>query len=452
MLLLSFSARNHRSLRDETVLDLTRPSFRTLRPRGGGTWQDQTYPVAAILGANASGKSAIVDALWYARSAIMASASGWLSQKKMPRDAFALDDSSMSASSEFAFDFVLDGVRHQYRFEIDDEGVVGESLFDLPGARRRRLLLRDSTGMVKLHPDLGPIGPVAKRELVLSRALQLGRGGLEKIAGGLLGGVMVLPLGEDHRRSTAKNLAEILLSPEGAGESSREYVVSLLQMADIGIVDAGLDEEVLPPELLEVQRHLNLAQKKLFDVGGPGRGEGEEKLLGFLDDVVRNLWFEHQGTRSRPGKLSLERESAGTVAWLALVIPAVVTLQQGGVLVVDEIDSSLHPHLVEMLIGFFADEQKNPLGSQLICTTHDSYLISPQSSVKLEPEQIWLTEKGNDGASELYSLADFPRHKGANVAKRYLSGRYGGVPSLAPSFLGRVLDLDGEPSAVQDAG
>jgi len=450
MLLLSFSARNHRSLRDETVLDLTRPSFRTLRPRGGGTWQDQTYPVAAILGANASGKSAIVDALWYARSAIMASASGWLSQKKMPRDAFALDDSSMSASSEFAFDFVLDGVRHQYRFEIDDEGVVGESLFDLPGARRRRLLLRDSTGTVKLHPDLGSIGPVAKRELVLSRALQLGRGGLEKIAGGLLGGVMVLPLGEDHRRSTAKNLAEILLSPEGAGESSREYVVSLLQMADIGIVDAGLDEETLPPELLEVKRHPNLAQQKLFGAGDLVKSE--ESFPGFLDDVVRNLWFEHQGDGSRPGRLSLERESAGTVAWLALVVPAVVTLQQGGVLVVDEIDSSLHPHLVEMLIGFFADEQKNPLGAQLICTTHDSYLISPQSSVKLEPEQIWLTEKGNDGASELYSLADFPRHKGANVAKRYLSGRYGGVPSLAPSFLGRVLDLEGEPSAVQDAG
>lgn len=450
MLLLSFSVRNHRSLRDEAVLDLTRPSFRTLRPREGETWQDQTYPVAAILGANASGKSAIVDALWYARSAIMASASGWLSQKKMPRDAFALDDSSMSASSEFAFDFVLDGVRHQYRFEIDDEGVVGESLFDLPGARRRRLLLRDSTGTVKLHPGLGSVGPVAKRELVLSRALQLGRGGLEKIAGGLLGGSMVLPLGEDRRRSTAKNLAEILLSPEGAGESSREYVVSLLQMADIGIIDAGLDEETLPPKLLEVQRHLNLAQQKLFGTGDLVKKE--EDFPGFLDDVVRNLWFEHQGDGSRPGRLSLERESAGTVAWLALVVPAVVTLQQGGVLIVDEIDSSLHPHLVEMLIGFFADEQKNPLGAQLICTTHDSYLISPQSSVKLEPEQIWLTEKGNDGASELYSLADFPRHKGANVAKRYLSGRYGGVPSLAPSFLGRVLDLDGEPSAVQDAG
>ena len=450
MLLLSFSVRNHRSLRDEVVLDLTRPSFRTLRPREGETWQDQTYPVAAILGANASGKSAIVDALWYARSAIMASASGWLSQKTMPRDAFALDDSSMSASSEFAFDFVLDEVRHQYRFEIDDEGVVSESLFDLPGARRRRLLLRDSTGTVKLHPDLGSVGPVAKRELVLSRALQLGRGGLEKIAGGLLGGVMVLPLGEDHRRSTAKNLAEILLSPEGAGESSREYVVSLLQMADIGIVDAGLDEETLPPELLELKRHPNLAQQKLFGAGDLVKSE--ESFPGFLDDVVRNLWFEHQGDGSRPGRLSLERESAGTVAWLALVVPAVVTLQQGGVLVVDEIDSSLHPHLVEMLIGFFADEQKNPLGAQLICTTHDSYLLSPQSSVKLEPEQIWLTEKGNDGASELYSLADFPRHKGANVAKRYLSGRYGGVPSLAPSFLGRVLDLDGEPSAVQDAG
>jgi len=250
--------------------------------------------------------------------------------------------------------------------------------------------------------------------------------------------------------STAKNLAEILLSPEGAGESSREYVVSLLQMADIGIVDAGLEEETLPPELLEVKRHPNLAQQKLFGAGDLVKSE--ESFPGFLDDVVRNLWFEHQGDGSRPGRLSLERESAGTVAWLALVVPAVVTLQQGGVLVVDEIDSSLHPHLVEMLIGFFADEQKNPLGAQLICTTHDSYLISPQSSVKLEPEQIWLTEKGNDGASELYSLADFPRHKSANVAKRYLSGRYGGGPPRAPSFLGRVLDLDGEPSAVQDAG
>ena len=69
---------------------------------------------------------------------------------------------------------------------------------------------------------------------------------------------------------------------------------------------------MLPPELLEVQRHLNLAQQKLFGAGDLVKSE--EDFPGFLDDVVRNLWFEHQGDGSRPGRLSLERESAGTVA------------------------------------------------------------------------------------------------------------------------------------------
>ena len=122
------------------------------------------------------------------------------------------------------------------------------------------------------------------------------------------------------------------------------------------------------------------------------------------------------------------------MAWLATAVPALEVLRNGGLLLVDEVDASLHPHLLDLLIGMFSDEEVNTQGSQLIFTSHESYILSPLSEVELEPEQVWFTDKDFDGATQLTCLADFPRHPDANVAKRYLTGRYGGTPRLSPSL------------------
>ncbi|WP_160319802.1 AAA family ATPase [Curtobacterium sp. S6] len=152
-----------------------------------------------------------------------------------------------------------------------------------------------------------------------------------------------------------------------------------------------------------------------------------------FSQASRYLVFTHRGNGENSPEFSIEDESDGTIAWLATAVPALEALRGGTLLLVDEIDSSLHPHLLEVLLGAFADPTVNTRNAQLVFTSHESYVLSPLSEVALDPEQIWFTDKSYDGATEVACLADFPKHPDANVARRYLLGRYGGVPRLAPN-------------------
>lgn len=139
---------------------------------------------------------------------------------------------------------------------------------------------------------------------------------------------------------------------------------------------------------------------------------------------------------------SIHDESDGTIAWLAIAVPALEALRGGGLVIVDEIDASLHPHLLDVLLGVFADPTVNTKQAQLIFTSHESYVLSPLSDVNLEPEQVWFTDKTYEGVTELTCLADFPRHPDANVAKRYLTGRYGGTPRLSPNTFAALVSRE----------
>ena len=98
-------------------------------------------------------------------------------------------------------------------------------------------------------------------------------------------------------------------------------------------------------------------------------------------------------------------------------------------LVVDELDSSLHPHLVQELVQLFHDPQHNPHGAQLIFTTHDTFLLDVAGLFRRD--QIWFTEKQADQSSRLYSLWDqFSPRKNESLGRAYLQGRYGAVPIL----------------------
>lgn len=98
MILLSFTVRNHKSIRDEVTLDLTHPSLRTLQPTEGD-WNAVSYPLAGIFGGNATGKSSVLDALTYMFAAIASSATSWLGSKVMPRAPFLLDGDAMTSTS-----------------------------------------------------------------------------------------------------------------------------------------------------------------------------------------------------------------------------------------------------------------------------------------------------------------------------------------------------------------
>jgi AAA15 family ATPase/GTPase len=110
------------------------------------------------------------------------------------------------------------------------------------------------------------------------------------------------------------------------------------------------------------------------------------------------------------------------------------------VLIADELDGSLHPELAAETIRMFYDLRLNRRGAQLLFSSHDvSMLSTVYGRPLLDRDQLWFTEKNDEGATELYPLADLKPRKGENIERGYLSGRYGAVPGLSPGELARSL-------------
>ena len=142
--------------------------------------------------------------------------------------------------------------------------------------------------------------------------------------------------------------------------------------------------------------------------------------------------FIHRGA-DKDVRFSPSDESTGTLRLLELTARAIPVLDGGGLFLVDEIDASLHPLLTAALIRLFQSPEVNKNGGQLLFTSHDATLLgSIDGEDVLQRDQVWFTSKGDDGASELFPLAEFkPRRQGENRQKRYLNGSYGAIPELS---------------------
>ncbi|WP_058234216.1 AAA family ATPase [Devriesea agamarum] len=442
MVLLSFTVRNHKSIRDEVAIDLTRPALKTLQPKEGD-WSSVIYPLAGIFGGNATGKSVVLDAFLYAFTAIRQSATVWQEAKSMRRAPFKLDGNSQTSTSLYELDLVHDGRRYLYGFEVDRDGIKREWLRDVPSSRWRTLLMRDrDENVLTFHQSFGSKIEVTPRELVLSRALLLKDSPIHAFARDLVESFDVVLAKDSHRTARLSGLADSL----AYREITLAGLVTLLQVADIGVMKVDIEETNFPERIYRAIRRFARDLSEEGDKDGStesqedGDEEQEELEADELEQVARRLLFTHQGTADDCPPFSVGEESDGTIAWLTIAVPALEALREGGLLLVDEIDASLHPHLVEVLLGAFADPLVNTRHAQLVFTSHEPYLLSPLSDVRLEPEQIWLTDKTNEGVTELACLADFPKHPDANVAKRYLAGRYGGTPRLSPSLFAALVD------------
>jgi predicted ATPase len=196
-----------------------------------------------------------------------------------------------------------------------------------------------------------------------------------------------------------------------APSNGRESALALLRFADLGIDDVQIveDSSAEPQASTQVQREPRRLLRLLHRVAG------------------QELPFD------------LNEESAGTQMWFSLIGPTLSVLRSGRVLLLDEIDASLHPRLSARLLELFQDPETNPNGAQLIFTTHDTSLLN-----HLNRDEVWLTEKGDGGATTLTALAEYGGDKvrrSLNLEKAYLQGRFGAVPELDQFRLRRALGL-----------
>ncbi|MGW2092549.1 AAA family ATPase [Promicromonospora sukumoe] len=444
MILLRFRVENHRSIRDEAELSLVRPSLTTTRPKDED-WIGATTRVAGIYGANASGKSTVADALKFFRATIVESATSWNLRKTIPQEPFLLDPDSKSSPSGYAVDVVLGSMRYQYGFELDESAVRHEWLYDYPSTKHRVLFERNGQefnfGRSLIGAPRRHASATGERELFLSKARSNGHELLGSVWSELVDGLVIADFSEQDRRLRLDQITDGIAD----GSIDLRDVTTLLQVADIGITEVAIDESATSdadhsarPESawqpydakkrlpsIYVERHRRTGKTRVW--------------LTEREEVKKALTFQHLGFDGT-FPLSVDAQSTGTLSWLSLALPALTILRQGGVLVVDEIDASLHPQLSQVILRMFKDPDYNHTGAQLVFTTHDTYLLSNQSDSVLLPEETWFTEKHRDGATSLFSLSDFPTRDDQNFAKRYLDGRYGAVPRTARSFLASLLD------------
>jgi len=198
-------------------------------------------------------------------------------------------------------------------------------------------------------------------------------------------------------RLLEEDAAEQLQPPgEAQKKSILEGFRGLLKKADVGIVDLRVE-----------------------------KNGTDDKRRG-----VPRFFLRHQ-SKSDDAWLPLEEESRGTQMLFHMALSILQVLQNGGVLLVDELERSLHPMLAREIIRQFNDPTANPQNAQIIFTTHDTNLLGTTcGEPALRRDQVWLTEKDVEGATVLYPLTDYKPRKAENLERGYLQGRYGAIPFL----------------------
>lgn len=378
---------------------------------------------AAVYGANASGKTNLFRALAFMRAAVVDSHRNWAPGGKIPVETFQLDPSWAERPSSFEADLVLDGTRFSYRFDANSERIVYEALHAFPASRRQTWFERDPEKTPRiffgkfLQGENRTIESLTRpNSLFLSAAAQNNHEQLKPLYGWF---AKRLHFVNRVNRQVLEAMAAEACSRPGA----QTFLASALRAADVGIREFSVVDEALPDE----QREL---VKRLLDAFGR-----EELKSSELPETVKRLQFRHGGAASTDFPVfGPEQESDGTLAFLGILGQVATAAADGGTLVVDELDASIHPLLSQAIVRLFNDSERDIHAPvlQLVFNTHDTSLLDANI---FRRDQVWFVEKGADGSSRVYPLTDYRPRKGENLRRGYLMGRYGGVPVLSLAAL-----------------
>ena len=421
--LLSIRTKNVRSFRDGMDFSLMATGLAEERYVRPVTWREGGSPigvlaVAGVFGANGSGKSNLLKVMDDMRSHVLHSFRQGDLEGRIPRRPFVLDQGAQNQPSRFDIDLILEGVRHEYGFIVSDEHVVEEWAYHYPKGRAalifRRIGDEVEAGSIERQKTRAVQELIRSNALFLSTAASAKHGALLPLYKWFSRNLI---LAEADSRPWRQALTTQMLSED----HHRDRVLALLQAADLGVTSAQKREPdpIMQERFRRAVRILQGIEEEPESDEGPTFEELGVELV-------------HRGTGGEEVLLQAEDESLGTRVWFGLIGPVVQALESGSVFLADELDASLHPALVTELVRLFQDPETNPRRAQLVFNSHDPTLLGDSVGERLlGRDQIWFTEKGNDGSTRLYPLVDLDPRKQEAIGKRYLDGRYGATPILS---------------------
>lgn len=409
-MLIQFNFKNYKSFRDEATLDLSAAKMTEFSDRVVCVGSEKILPVAAIYGANASGKSNVYNAFEYMTEYVVESFKYGDEEEKFTEyrpTPFLFDSKSENVESSFEVYFTIPGDKaeksYNYGFCVGKVGITEEWLNVKAKTARK-------------------YSPVFYRSEDTLDLTGIPKNSRENIEVALEKQVLIVSLGAKLKIAKCKAIRDWFFTN---------------QFADFGdVITNFFMSRRLPKEFVED----NNVQKKVVEYFAsfdenikdfrvekiPAEGDSKE-------DKYKINALHKKIDSDEMAEIPLAMESAGTLKMFALYPELQEVINKGSVFFIDELNARLHPLLVRNFILTFLNPQINVNHAQLVFTTHDTWQLSNQL---LRRDEIWFTEKSHQGISTLYSLADFVDEDGTRIRKdesyekNYLIGKYGAIPTL----------------------
>lgn len=400
-MLCQFTFENFASYKDSTTLDMQAASIQEMEEKLIVSKDKRSFlPVAAIYGANGGGKTKALEALYRCIAAVMLpyvmltanrEIEGFSMLSLIACAPFAFDEKTVSKPTVFEVFYRTQEAEYQYGLSVSSGKIVSESLFrrKLGATKPAMLFQRQADEPIKL-------GNTLKTQIIMPKlndampclAVLAATHSIQNLDDAMSFFTQCVFLRGDQGWRKQRSFFALQ-------NVEKKLMLQSMHNLDINVVD--------------------------YEIETDDKGEPENILL--IKDVAGKRF-----------KLDFEKESAGTQKLFALLPYALNALTAGGLLLVDELDASLHPKLLRYVIQLFKDPQINHRGAQLIFNTHD---LTTMTNEVFRRDEILFACRNNEEASELYSLYDLRDEKGdrirsdAQYNKQYLAGRYGADPYLS---------------------
>lgn len=424
--ILRFSVENYRSIAERKSIIFTPSAIKDNPINNIASVNGTKYlKTCAIYGANSSGKSNLITAIARMKKMIRSSIK-MNDDDKLPYSPFLLNETSNATPTLFELEFFNNHKHYRYGFSYTEKQIHEEWLIQIEKKKEKTYFLRTDEG-IGVNEELFPEGKdleekTNKNRLFLSLVGQLGGNESNSLLSFFKEKINVLSgLDTDNYELFSRHL--IFEELPGSGDMKKFFRDMQLGFSDVTISAQEFDANKLPNDLPDeikkklIENLLNKKELKAFTKHGIYDKNG--KQIG-----IKSFDFD-------------EMESAGSKKLFEISGPIFDTIINGEILIIDELDAKMHPLLSKELVSLFNDVKRNPLGAQLVFSTHDTNLLS---SGLLRRDQIWFTEKDARERTDIYNMMQIvlpdgtkPRGDG-NIERNYIQGRYGAIPYISYLF------------------
>lgn len=418
-MLLQFSVKNFLSFKDKQVFTTLANSDKTHAKDNLISFGSKKYSkINVIYGANASGKTNLCKALQFIKWFVINS-NNLLENIGTTVLPFAFDERMANTPSSFELLFVKSDIKYAYSFSCTRFEVVEERLDIFEKGQPKLVFNRTNTANFEFNSYEKSLRPIVdkntKNKLFLCTASNWNFEVTKPVVDFIINDLLII-----FDYSTDLPMLIKRLKDANDYDEYKAFCLKLLSIGDFSISDFDVkitEIESIPPELG--------AFMQAFIAKNDMPVPQTQKLI--KTELTTFHTFNNENGESKC-PMNLAFESLGTQAMFNFAPVLYDILKNGRVLIVDEIDKSLHPLIVRYIVSLFADSSSNKHGAQLICNTHDTNLLDLDL---LRRDEIWFTERDpQTGSTSLYPLTDYSPRKGENIENGYLVGRYGAIPFI----------------------